>query len=51
MAANLSLFDCKVNGEEIRLGLAEREERDRRVGVVRGTVMAAAIAIEASRKA
>lgn len=46
MATNLSLFDCKANGEDNRLGLAEREEKDRRVGVVRGTVMAAAIAIE-----
>lgn len=42
-AANLRLFDCKVTGEEN----AETEERDRRrLGVMRGTVMAAAIAIE-----
>lgn len=41
-AGNLRLLDCKVNGEEKRMGL---DERERRVGVVSGVVMAAAIAI------
>lgn len=44
-AANLRFFGCGVSGEENRTKLAEVEERERRVGAVRGSVMAAAIAI------